>query len=489
MALNRNINLQMILKVIGWLLIIESIFMLIPMVTSLCYSEPDFMAFVIGILASALVGSYLAFCLHPVNTQMGKREGFLLTTLVWIIFSLFGAIPLIVSSTGMTFTNAFFESMSGFTTTGCSSVDSLQNFSKGIIIWRCLMQWIGGMGIILFTLAVIPMLNHAGGMQMFNAEVTGITHDKIRPRISQTAKSLWGVYIIMTLMLIALLYLGPMNIFESICYAFSTISTGGFTTSDGNISEFHSNYINIVILCGMFMGGVNFGLIYKTARGDFKSLASNDVFRTYVAIILLFLVLFVIDIIGHGQANSITSITIDPLFQIVSTISSTGFAVWDFNVWSPFTISLLLILMFTGACAGSTSGGVKIDRVLLLLKNVKNEIYRSLHPNTFMSVRINGKITQPELVAKVIAFLCLYALLVAAGGVLLTATGVPLVDAFFATFTCISNTGLTADFTGHGQTFASVPNLGKWILSALMLIGRLEIFTVLVIFAKGFWHR
>lgn len=480
----------MVFKVIGWLLIIESVFMLVPMVTSILYSEPDYLAFLIGILASVLFGSFLTFGLHPADTSMGKRDGFLLTSLVWIMFSFFGMIPLLLCSTPMSFTDAFFEAMSGFTTTGCTSSGSIAHLSKGVIMWRCLMQWIGGMGIILFTLAVLPMLNHAGGMQMFNAEVTGITHDKIRPRISQTAKSLWGVYISLTFIVVLLLWLGPMDLFESICYSFATISTGGFMTADGYIQDWNSAYVKLVLLFGMFMGGISFGLLYKAVRGDYKLLIKNDVFRCYSGIIVLVLICFIISIsIGGFSGISFSSILIDPLFQIVSTISSTGFVVCDFDRWGQFCISLLLVLMFTGACAGSTSGGAKVDRVLLLFKNIKNEIYRSLHPNAVMSVRINGKTAHAGVVAKVVAFLCMYVLLVVVGGIILTAFGVPMIDAFFASFSCISNTGFSADITGYGGNFAIIPDVGKWLLSILMLVGRLEIFTVLVIFAKGFWRR
>lgn len=490
MALKRKVNILMVFKVIGWLLIIESVFMLVPMITSIVYSEPDYIAFLIGILSSVLFGSFLTFGLHPTDTSMGKRDGFLLTALVWIMFSFFGMIPLMLCSTPMSFTDAFFESMSGFTTTSCTSMSSIEQLSKGVIMWRCLMQWIGGMGIILFTLAVLPMLNHSGGMQMFNAEVTGITHDKIRPRISQTAKSLWGVYICLTIAITAFLWLGPMNLFESICYSFSTISTGGFGTSDGDISTWNSVYVKIVLIMGMFMGGISFGLLYKAVRGEIKLLWGNDVFRCYCFIIISFLVLFVVAIFFRGNIEeSILSLFIDPLFQIVSTISSTGFMVDDFSGWGVFCLSLLFVLMFIGGCAGSTSGGAKIDRVLLLFKNIKNEIYRSLHPNAVMSVRINGRVAHSELVAKVVAFLCLYVILVVVGGILLTALGVPLVDSFFASFSCICNTGYSPDITGYGGTFSQIPGLGKWLLALLMLIGRLEIFTVLVIFARGFWRR
>lgn len=489
MAVRKNVNILMVMRVVGWLMLFESAFMLIPLATALIYSEQDYRAFLWAIAITAATGSVMAYAIRPHNTDMAKREGFLLTALVWVVFSTFGMIPFLICDHPMSVSDAFFESMSGFTTTGASILTSVEALSRSISMWRCLMQWIGGMGIILFTLAVIPMFNHSGGMQMFNAEVTGITHDKLRPRISQTAKGLWGVYIVLTIVLICLLWLGPMDFYESICHAFSAISTGGFSTTDASIGEFNSNYLKIVLTVFMFLGGVNFSLMYKALRGDTSSLRHNDVFKAYLEIIAGFYVVFALTIILRGQATSISAVTIDPLFQIISTLTSTGLTVCDYEQWGSFTLTLLFALMFFGACAGSTTGGAKIDRLLYLLKNTRNEIYRSLHPSAILNVRINDKVVPNEIVSKVIAFLCLYVMIIFIGGVVLTAVGLPIVDAFFSSFSCLSNVGLGAGVTGYGSGFEAVPDIGKWVLSVLMLIGRLEVFTVLIIFTRGFWKR
>ncbi len=487
--MKRNVNILAVLRVVGWLLFIEAAFMLAPLVTSLIYGEDDVMAFVWSIVIILASGAALTFGLRTSETSMGKREGFLLTALVWIAFSTFGMLPFLLSAKPLSISDAFFEAMSGFTTTGASVLTSVEQFSKGICMWRCLMQWIGGMGIILFTLAVLPMLNHSGGMQMFNAEVTGITHDKIRPRISQTAKGLWGIYILLTIVLIFLLWLGPMNLYESICHAFSSISTGGFSTADHSIGGYHSVYLKIVLAIFMFLGGTSFALLFKVGHGDYKALWRNDVFKSYVKIIAFFYVAFVVTIALNGQATSIEAITIDPLFQIISTITSTGLTSCNFEIWGSFTLSLIFVLMFIGSCAGSTSGGAKIDRMLYLIKNVRNEIYRCLHHNAILSVRINGKVMASETVSKVIAFLCLYVIIIFFGGIVLTAVGLPIVDAFFSSFSCVSNTGLGAGVTGYGGSYDLVPDVGKWVLSLLMLIGRLEIFTILILLTPGFWRR
>ncbi|MDE5665431.1 MAG: TrkH family potassium uptake protein [Duncaniella sp.] len=484
------INFPVILRIIGLLLIIEGLFLSVPLATALVYHENDWMCFLLTMVVTTVAGTIMTFGIRPRNPRMGKREGFLLTALIWVFFSIFGMIPFIfMEKQPMSVSDAFFEAMSGFTTTGATVMDSISHLSHGIVMWRSLMQWIGGMGIILFTLAVVPMLNHSGGMQMFNAEVTGITHDKLRPRISQTAKGLWLIYIVLTIVLFILLIIGPMDTFEAICHAFSTMSTGGFSTADASIEAWDSVYIESVVTVFMFLGGTSFVLLYRAAHGEFKPIWQNDVFRAYVWIILVCYVLFVISIFYHGQAYSIKSVTLDPLFQIVSTITSTGYEVSDFSNWGTFTLSLVFALMFFGACAGSTSGGAKIDRLIYLLKNCRNEIVRCVYPNNIFTVRVNRRVIPHETVSKVIAFLCLYVMIIMVGGILLTALGLPLVDSFFSAFSCISNTGLGAGVTGYGGSYALVPDLGKWLLAIIMMIGRLELFTVLILFTPTFWKK
>ncbi len=485
----RHLNYAMLLRVIGWLLLIESMFLLVPVATAMIYSEEDLTAFLFTCVLTLVTGISLTTFLKPRRTEMGRQEGFLLTASVWVVFSFFGMIPFILSSTPLSVSDAFFEAMSGFTTTGCSVLTTVEEMSHSIIIWRALMQWIGGMGIIMFTLAVLPMLNYSGGMQMFNAEVTGIIHEKLRPRISSTAKVLWGIYVGLSFLLILLLWAGPMDIFDSICHSFSTMSTGGFSTRNDSLAFYHSDYVNIVVMLFMFLGGTSFALMYKVATGNPKALWRNDVFKAYVIIIGLFYLAFVCSLVLNGHVYDWRSLTIYPLFQIVSTITSTGLSVCNFETWGPFILALIFVLMFTGACAGSTSGGAKIDRVLFLAKNTHNELYRCIHPNAVTNVRVNGKVVPPTLVSKVIAFLSIYIIVIAIGGIVLTALGMPLIDSFFSAFSCMSNTGFGAGVTGAGAGFEIVPDAGKWVLSLLMLIGRLELFTVLVLLSPDFWIK
>lgn len=484
--MRRQINLRMLVRLIGGLLQIEAIFMLIPLVTCLIYGEDDYLVFAITGICTAITG-HMLWRVYPVTRRMGKREGFLLTALVWVVFSLAGMFPFIFGTPQADISTSFFEAMSGFTTTGATILPPNESISHGIIIWQALMQWLGGMGIILFTLAVIPALNTSGGMQMFNAEVTGVTHDKIMPRISQTAKMLWGLYLGLTITLTILLWAGPMDFFDSICHAFGTISTGGFSSAPDSVASFRSDYVLVVICMFMLLSGMNFAMLYKAATGRWRQICNDDVAKIYLSAIAIFTILFALGRLTSDNIADWRQVTLLPLFQVVSSITSTGYLAPGFSMWEPFILALTFLMMFSGGCAGSTSGGAKIDRLLYLGRYLGNELHLCTHPNAILSVRINGKIMNRDLVSKVIAFLCLFMLLIVAGGTALSFMGLPAVDSFFSSFSCICNTGFGASLTGYGDDFLTIPAGAKWILSLLMLTGRLEVFTVLVLFTPSFW--
>ncbi|MDE6028079.1 MAG: TrkH family potassium uptake protein, partial [Muribaculaceae bacterium] len=398
----------MLLRVVGLLLIIEAAFMVIPMLAGLFYSEGSTVKFLICIGITAGAGAAMVG-LKPKYRDMGKRDAFLLTAMIWVILSLFGMLPFLLCRTHLSVTDAFFETMSGFTTTGASVLNTLNDVPRSIIIWRCVIQWVGGLGIILFTLAVVPMLNYQGGMQLFNAEVTGITHDKLRPRVSFTAKGLWGVYIVLTALLVVLLSFSKMDFFDSLCYGLSTMSTGGFSTSDMNLDHFESNYIKIVMSIFMFIGGVNFALLYNMVMKRQFNLWRNDAFRWYVWIIVICYGLFCINVTIEGLVLEPADLTIDPLFQAISILSSTGITEPDFDDWGALSTLVLIVMMFMGACAGSTSGGAKIDRFIILFRFLKNEFYKLMHPSTVTTVTINRKGISSAIVNKTLAFLFIYA--------------------------------------------------------------------------------
>lgn len=482
------INILMLLRVVGWLLMIESIFMVIPCLVALFTDGESFLPFLLCIGITGGAGGLMTL-IKPRSREMGKREAIMLTGFTWIVLSMFGMLPFMLYGTHMSVTDAFFETMSGFTTTGASVLPSLDGVPKSILIWRCITQWIGGLGIILFTLAVVPMLNTSGGMQLFNAEVTGITHDKLRPRVSYTAKGLWGVYAVLTALLITLLSFSDLDFYDAFCYGLSTMSTGGFSTDNGGIHDLNSIYVKSLMIIFMFLGGVNFSLIYNAATGRAHGIFKNTALKVYIWFTVIGTVIFAADIFIGGENLTLADVTIDPLFQSVSLLSSTGLTEPDFGTWGSISIVLLVVMMIVGACAGSTSGGAKIDRFVILFKFLKNEFYKMMHPNAVTTVSLNGKGTQTSIVNKTLAFLFMFIIIIVAGGVLLSLTGMDLSDGLFCSLQAISNTGLGSKATGVNGDYSLVAPEAKWLLSFIMLVGRLEIFTVLLLFTHSFWKK
>ncbi len=479
----------MLLHMVSQLLMMEAGFMLLPLITCLVYNESDWSTFAITSAVTFAVG-YGLWKIPTDSTRLARREGYLLVASIWLAFCVFGMLPFLLCSHNIDISSAFFESVSAFTTTGASSIThGCDVLSHGILIWQAILQWLGGMGIIVFTLAIVPAFNTTSGVRMFNAEVTGITHDKLQPRISQTAMSLWGVYMVLTLILIGLLLLGPMDLFESICHAFGTVSTGGFTTNNDGIAAYNSDYVLVVTTIFMFLGGLNFAMIFRAILMKWRPVKADQTIKVYIGVIFLFTVFFALSNAFGGNINSWRDVTIIPLFQVVSTITSTGYIAPGFTIYEPFVLALTFLMMFSGGCAGSTSGGAKIDRLIYLNSYLGNELRRCIHPNAILPVRVNGTVVNHDLVTKTISFLCLYILVTIGGGIVLSLLGLPVVDSFFASLSCICNTGIGASVTGYGEDFTAIPNAAKWVLSFLMLVGRLEIYTVLVLFTKAFWRR
>jgi len=489
--LTQNINFPVVLRVQGWLLMIEAIFMLFPMFVSLASDEQD-VAAIFGYSAAitAASGAAMTFGLRRWhrNTSMRKRDGLLLTAIVWLFFSLFGMIPMLWTGTLHSPADAFFETMSGFTTTGASVIPNVENVSRGVLFWRALMQWIGGMGIILFTLAVLPMLNYKGGISLFNAEVTGITHERMRPRVSQTAKSLWLIYMALSL-LMAVLLARPMGWFDAVCHAMTTMSTGGFSTRNIGIEYWHSSYVDLVVTIFMFIGGINFTLIYSAITGQFDRVRRNDTFRWYCAIVLTVSAIIFIRMTYQGFLSSTGERLNYAIFDTVAAATSTGFSTKKYESVGQFIALLLMIVMFFGGMAGSTSGGAKIDRLIVLFKNTRNEFYRVLHSNSVTSVRVGGKAVPHQVVSKSLAFLAIYMMVIFAGGILLTIMEVPMFDALFTSMSAVSNVGMGYGVTGAMGSYALLPDAAKWLLAFEMMVGRLELFTVLILFTPSFWLK
>lgn len=484
-----SINFAIIFRILGWLLMIEAIFMSAALVTSIICHEEALHGIALSVIITAVAGGATTFGIRPRRNEMGKREAIMLTSLVWVVFSIFGMLPFIFCTPHLNILDAYFEAVSGFTTTGATMITNVDIAPKGILIWRAIMQWLGGMGIILFTLAVLPMLNHQGGIQLFNAEVSGITHDKLRPRISQTAKSLWLVYIILTVAEFALLMFGPMDCIDAICQTLSTVATGGFCTKNAGISAWDSKYVEVVILIFMFLGGVNFQLLYRAGTGNFRALFYNDTFRWYCIITAGSFVLITISLLIGNIYSTVYEYCMYPLFQIVAGMTSTGFILADFEQWGPFTLIMFMVLMVFGACAGSTTSGAKIDRLIMLIKNTRNEFYRIIHPNTVTAVRVNGKYVAPDIVSKIIAFLAIYMMILVVCSIILSLCGYDFAESVFASISCLSNIGYGVGVTGIHGSFFYVMDVGKITLIFAMIAGRLELFTFLVIFTKYFWTK
>lgn len=486
---SRVINFPKQLTVLGQLLLFEALFMVMPLVICLANKEKDWLPFLCTIGVTTLTGLVLKYSIKPKKENLGRKDGAMITCLVWILFSLFGMLPFIFGSSHLNISEGFFETMSGFTTTGATVIRNIEGCGKGLVFWRAMTQWIGGLGIVLFTLAIIPSLNNSKGIFMFHAEVSGITHDKIGARIANTAKILWALYGTITLILILLLWIGPMNFFESVCHAFAAISTGGYSTMNESIAAYDSFYIKIVLSVFMFIGGVNFSLILIAVKGYLKQLWKNDVLRTFVFLIMFNYLLTIISILHSGNYNGWQSLTIDPIFHIVSAMTSTGFGAGNFESWGELSLVLTIIMMYFGACAGSTTGGAKLDRLVYLIKNFRNEVKRSVSPRSISSIRINDQIISPEHTNEIIAFLLIYTALILFGGILLSALDFPIVDAFFSSISCVSNNGLGSGVTGVTGSYDFLPSIGKWVMSFLMLAGRLEIFALIMLLTPTFWKK
>lgn len=482
-----KINFGIIFRILGILLCFEALFMLIPTIVAFVYEEHDRWAFLFSVLLTLLIGSLLTYCLRNSKQSMNRRDGILLGTSVWVVFALMGMFPFM--SIGTSFTDSIFETVSGITTTGATIYENIDSLPHGILLWRSMLQWIGGIGIILFTVAVLPMLNHRGGMFLLSTEVSGIGQDKLSPRISQTAIRLWACYFTFTCILCFLLYAGPMDMFDAICHSLTTMGTGGFSTHQDSIAYYGSPYTEYVITIFTFIGGINFAIIYRTVMSDHKSLIEAEQVRWYAAISLICTTLITAGLFINGIYPSLEECFRKASFQVCTIMSSTGFATADYIEWGPFFTLIILLLMFYGACAGSTSGGAKIDRMVILTKNARNEFYRVLHPNVIRPVVYNGKVLPHETVSKVLAFTIMYVIVGVTGAILLTIQGVSLGEAAGCALSSISNTGPALGSAGPSGTYALLPDCSKWTMLTLMLIGRLEIFTVLILFTPMFWKK
>lgn len=469
--------------------ILETIFMLMAVVVAFIYKGGDFYPLLIS--SGILFGFGIVFYLIGMRANeyaAGRREGMLVVALTWTLLSLFGMLPFYIGGYIDNITDAYFETMSGFTTTGASILTDIEALPKGILFWRSLTQWQGGIGVVVFTVALLPVLGK-GASQMFDAETTGITHERFRPRVTQVAKRLSGVYILFTLVLVGLLCLGPMNIYDAVNHALTTMSTGGYSTKNASIAHWHSSYIEYVVMIFMFIGSINMTLLYFFVKGSPKKLFVDEEFRWFFFFVLIVVAISTSWLLYNGFVVGVEDAFRKAAFQVISLISSTGFATADYLPWGPFFWLIALTIMFVGGCAGSTSGGLKMTRFVILNKNLSNVFLKQTHPNAILPVRMNGHVVSEDIVHRILAFAFVYISLILASCLVLMMDGMGFEETIGATISAISNVGPALGDLGPIYNYSEVPTISKWFLSFLMMVGRLEIFTVLTILLPGFWKQ
>lgn len=467
------------------MLILDGLFMFTGIPFSVYYGDND-----VWILAgcgsgTSFFGLLLKYLTKNYKRDISKRDGYVVVSLSWVVVSIFGALPFVIHGSIPSYTDAFFETISGFTTTGASILNDIESLPHGLLLWRSLTQWLGGMGIIVLSLAILPILG-IGGMQLFVAEVPGPTKDKIHPRIKETAKRLWGIYVIFTGAEVALLWLGGMTFFDAVNHAFTTMATGGFSTKQASIAYYDSPFIQYVITAFMFLAGTNFALHYHMLHGRLRTFTRNDEFKFYLTVTLGLTFIIMAGLL-LSQFTGIEKAFRDSIFQVVSIITTTGYVTEDYEAWGPFFQMLFFIMLFIGGSAGSTGGGVKIVRHLLLFKNSLLELRRLIHPRAIIPVRFNGSAVPQDIISNVLAFFLFYISIFVLGTIAVTLAGMDFMSALGAVATSLGNVGPGIGTVGPMYNFSGIPEIAKWILSFLMLLGRLELFTILIIFSRSFW--
>jgi trk system potassium uptake protein TrkH len=421
------------------------------------------------------------------NKDVRKRDGFLIVTSGWIFMALFGCLPFLLSGVIGNFTDAFFETMSGFTTTGATILTDIEATPKAILFWRSMTHWIGGMGIIVLTVAILPILG-VGGMQLFVAEAPGVTPDKLHPRITSTAKRLWLIYFALTVIEAVALKLAGMGFFDAINHAMATMATGGFSTKNASIAHYSSPTIHYIIMFFMFLAGVNFTLLYFGFTGKVKKLFSNEEFKVYATNTLIAGLVVGILLILFNQVATEEALR-NGFFTVISIITTTGFVTDNYLLWPNFLIFVIFFLFFSGGSTGSTAGGIKVMRHIVLIKNSFLELKRQLHPNAILPVRFNGQAVAQNITNTVAGFVLIWLIIFFIGAFVMSAMGLDFMSAVGSVTATLGNIGPGLGSVGPVDNFAHLPKAGKLFLSLLMLMGRLELFTVLILFTPHFWRN
>ena len=483
------VNFRIISKIIGSLLFIEAFFMSWCVIMAIIFHEDDQVAFLMSILITFGCGFIFLFMGRNAENSLSRRDAYLLVTAVWLIFSLFGMFPFLIHGSITNLTDAYFETISGFTTTGASILDDVECLPHGILFWRSLTQWVGGLGIVFFTIAILPSLV-AGSVKVFAAETTGPVKAKMLPRLSTTAKWIWSIYLLLTIGCGISFWMAGMNWYEALNYSMTTTATGGFSIHNDGTNVFNSPEIDYISIIFQFLAGINFTLLYISIfKSRLTSLIKDSEFKLYVSLVaiatLVIMSMLIVDL-GYGYEQAFR----ESLYQVVSFMTTTGVYSDNVATWPHLTWIIICCVMLIGACAGSTSGGFKCIRGVMLLKVVFNNFRQSLHPNAVLPVRINGQnVPQSRLIA-LSAFFVLVVMMLLITTTIMIVSGIDTINSIIIGLSCVSNVGPSlANDIGANITWSGMADHIKWILCLLMLMGRLEIMTVLVLFTRSFWKE
>jgi trk system potassium uptake protein len=480
-------NYRIIFRLVGIALIIESLFMFLCLPFSFYYKAGDHHALIYSGLITLMAGVLpWLLTLRNHSKEMFKREGYLTVVLAWVMMSAFGTLPYLFSRSAPVFTDAFFETISGFSTTGASIFTDIESVPEGILFWRSITHWMGGMGIIVLSVAILPFLGH-GGMQLFNAEATGPMKDKLHPRIQETAKRLWGIYLLLTILQTIFLMAGGMSIYDALCHSFGTVATGGFSTKNASLGHY-SPYIQYVCVVFMLLAAINFTLHFRLLRGEIRNVIRDNELRLFLGI--MFAATAIAFLVLSFTCNYPTELAFRAsLFQVVSIGTCTGFASDDYLLWPSSLSLLMLILMFIGGSAGSTTGSIKVMRHLMMVKAAFRQFKLILHPSAVIPLRYNGAIVSSEVIHKIFVFFMLYVSTFTIGTIAMCFSGDDLVSSAGAVASCMGGVGPGLGDYGPAANYASAAASGKWILSFCMLAGRLELFSFFILFAPSFWKK
>ena len=492
-----KIDFLVVLGILGAFIFFLGFALLVPVGIDLIYAEDTWHSFLISAGIAFISGGILWWFFKPTE-EIRIREGFMVVALTWITLSLVGALPFIISGILPSYTDAVFETMSGLTTTGSTILGgttstgfqnpTIESLPHSFLLWRSLAHWLGGMGIIVLSLAILPLLG-IGGMQLFQAESPGPTADKLTPRVQETAKLLWVVYVALTALEFGLLWLHPsMDWFDALNHAFATLATGGFSTKDASIATFDSVYIDVIITLFMFLAGINFAMHFRLFKGDVNSFFNNRETRFYTLITFIGIIIITFSL-WYFDGRTLLEALRYGSFQVVAIITTTGFGTDDYELWYSFGAFVLLLLFFTGGSAGSTGGGIKMIRWMILICNLGREIKQIIHPRAILPVRIGDQAIYPYIQRTVLSFFILYILIFGLGALIISLFGYDLMSSIGASISALGNIGPGWGEFGPTDNFAPLPYAAKWVLIVLMMIGRLELFTVIILFSPSFWKQ